>query len=161
MDASVIVVALRVAVSLGVVLALLWWLSRRAAGGRGRTRPSTLSVVGRASVSRHASVTVVEVEGRRLLLGVTDQKVNLITELTTPAVDPAAERTEIEPEDLAAIVDSNPQTAPAADTSAHPSTPAARTPAVPKQRSPLEGSVLDVTVWRQAVAAMQERTIRR
>ena len=40
------------------------------------------------------------------------------------------------------------------------STPAARKPAVPKPRNPLEGSILDAATWRQAVVAVQERTLR-
>lgn len=180
MDTSALVLGLRVVLALAVVLGLLWWLARRTGGGRARAKVTTVAVVGRQSLSRRSGVAVVEVEGRRLLLGVTDQGVSLLTELgSTPAEEPAAERVEIDPADLARLVGdvdeiedlvdpvTVPQTAPArTDTvrraeAAHPSTPAARTPAVPTPRSPLEGSILAPSTWRQAVVAVQERTIRR
>ena len=155
MDSSTVVLALRVVLSLAVVLGLLWWLGRRTAGTRGRVRQASVTVVGRQSLSRHSSVAVVEVEGRRLLLGVTDQGVSLLTELEQAAPAAAAARTEIDPAELADHVGLEPDTS-----DIHP-TPAARTPAVPTPRNPLEGSILDVTAWRQAVVAVQERTIRR
>ncbi len=76
-------VALRVLLSLGAVLALLWWLQRRfVRGGLGakkssRTAP-TLAVVGRQSVGSKASVVVVEHDGHRFLLGVTEHGVNVL-----------------------------------------------------------------------------------
>jgi flagellar protein FliO/FliZ len=149
-----------------------------------------VQVVGRQSLGRRAGVAVVEVEGRRLLLGVTDQGVSMLTELAVRATGPA--RTEIDPDELARLVDMDggrdldtdldtdldadgeltPEsglepvrvphtTARAARPARSTHRPAARTPAVPMPRSPLEGSVLDVATWRQAVAAVQERTIRR
>ncbi|MDO8122173.1 flagellar biosynthetic protein FliO [Isoptericola sp. b490] len=184
MDSSGLVLGLRVLLALAVVLGLLWWLARKTSGGT-RIKAATVRVVGRQSLGRHAGVTVVEVEGRRLLLGVTDQGVSLLTELTAVQdVEPDA-RTEIDPADLARLVDLDEgladdvtddepatsvlalatssrasSTRPAAR-AIHPSTPAARTPAVPTPRSPLEGSILAPATWRQAVAAVQERTIRR
>ena len=105
MDTSALVLGLRVVLALAVVLGLLWWLARRAGGGRARAKVTTVSVVGRQSLGRHSGVAVVEVEGRRLLLGVTDQGVSLLTELAvTPVAEPAAERVEIDPEDLARLV---------------------------------------------------------
>lgn len=176
MDTSALVLGLRVVLALAVVLGLLWWLARRTGSSRARAKVTTVSVVGRQSLGRRNGVAVVEVEGRRLLLGVTDQAVSLLTELATPpAEEPAAERFEIDPADLERLLGdadvddagtTGPDTTPArADTrrteAAHPSTPAARTPAVPTPRSPLEGSVLAPSTWRQAVVAVQERTIRR
>lgn len=183
MDTSALVLGLRVVLALAVVLGLLWWLARRTGGGRARAKVTTVSVVGRQGLGRHSGVAVVEVEGRRLLLGVTDQGVSLLTELAgTPVAEPPAERVEIDPEDLARLVgdleledldgtDPTDGAAPAAHATptddvrraeaAHPSTPAARTPAVPTPRNPLEGSILAPGTWRQAVVAVQERTIRR
>lgn len=208
MDSSTLVLALRVLVSLGVVLALVWWFARRGrTGTRARVRPASVSVVGRQTLGRRTAVAVVEVEGRRLLLGLTDQQVSLLAELTEPA-RPAArgvERTEIDPAELARMVGMDeadlpvlpalaepadvlagepvaaalavpaavpatvpaPASAPApvparaARPERAPRRPAARTPAVPMQRRPLEGSILDASTWRQAVVAVQERTIRR
>ncbi len=160
MDSSTVVLMLRVLLSLAVVLGLLWWLARRTAGSRTRTRQASVTVVGRQSLSRHSGVAVVEVEGRRLLLGVTDQGVSLLTELEQPAVEPADDRAEIDPAELAAMVGLDDPTTDAPATPVRPQ-PAARTPAVPTPRNPLEGSVLAPSTWRQAVVAVQERTIRR
>lgn len=84
--------ALRVAVSLGVVLALMWVLHRRAtkggfgaaAKGRGR-RSAAVEVVGRQGIGGKASVVVVDVEGERLVLGVSEQSVSLLRSGPTPA----------------------------------------------------------------------------
>lgn len=206
MDSSTLVLALRVLVSLGVVLALVWWFARRGrTGTRARVRPASVSVVGRQTLGRRTAVAVVEVEGRRLLLGLTDQQVSLLAELTEPArpAPRGVERTEIDPAELARMVGMDdvdlpvlparaetaelladtpataavpvaapapasaplPAPAPAPARAARPERaprrPAARTPAVPMQRRPLEGSILDASTWRQAVVAVQERTIRR
>lgn len=185
MDTSALVLGLRVVLALAVVLGLLWWLARRTGGGRARAKVTTVSVVGRQSLGRRSGVAVVEVEGRRLLLGVTDQGVTLLAELAAAADEPPAQRVEIDPLDLARMVgdldldlddaddaddlDDAPaspatRTCPTDDvrrSASHPSTPAARTPAVPTPRNPLEGSILAPSTWRQAVVAVQERTIRR
>lgn len=199
MDSSTVVLGLRVVLSLAVVLGLVWWLSRRNAGTR--VKAPTMSVVGRQSLGRHAGVAVVEVEGRRLLLGVTDQRVALLTELDVPLpARQGVERREIDADELARLVDLDgefasdlddmvdgpvvtttasaapvaevpaapdpaPQTMPAPARTARSARtshrPAARMPAVPTPRNPLEGSLLDASMWRQAVVAVQERTIRR
>lgn len=82
---------LRVAVSLGVVLALMWVLHRRATKGglgaakaRGR-RSAAIEVVGRQGIGGKASVVVVDVEGERLVLGVSEQSVSLLRSAPTPA----------------------------------------------------------------------------
>lgn len=76
-------VALRVVLSLGAVLVLLWWLQRRfargGAGSRAKVRGSNnLAVVGRQAVGAKASVVVVEHDGHRFLLGVTEHGVNVL-----------------------------------------------------------------------------------
>jgi flagellar protein FliO/FliZ len=177
MDTTTVVLVLRVALALGCVLGVLWWLGRRAArSGGGQRRTAALTVVARQGLGQKASIAVVDADGRRLLLGVSEHGVTLLTELEAPA--PAAqavqdERVEIDPADLADLValptsrvtagGAVPAQRPAKDQLhlTSPSTPAARMPAVPKPRHPLEGSILDAATWRQAVVAVQERTIRR
>ncbi|MFZ7087978.1 flagellar biosynthetic protein FliO [Curtobacterium sp. RRHDQ10] len=86
-----LVVALRVALSLGVVLALLWVLQRKlskgALGGNGARarRAATVTVVARQGIGGKASVVVVDVEGERLVLGVTESQVNVLSSGETPA----------------------------------------------------------------------------
>lgn len=180
MDTSSAVLVLRVAVSLAAVLGLLWWLARRT-GGRpggkgaraGLLRPRTttqLAVVGRQSLGGRTSVALVAVGDRRLLLGVSEHGVTLLTEVAPEPVEPAAattRREELDAAELERLLEQPVSSSAAASVAAAPvvpstsSAPAARKPAVPKQRNPLEGSVLDATMWRQAVVAVQERTTRR
>ncbi len=90
-------VALRVLLSLGAVLALLWLLQRRFArggiGAKAKARSAaSLAVVGRQSVGPKASVVVVEHDGQRLLLGVTEHGVSVLhTATMEPVAAPASE----------------------------------------------------------------------
>ena len=183
--------ALRVAVSLGVVLALMWVLHRRAtkgglgaaAKGRGR-RSAAVEVVGRQGIGGKASVVVVDVEGERLVLGVSEQSVSLLRSGPTPAPElsivtgpvvlptvapvapvapapapapPTADgfRAELERQDRAATV------LPADTATPLPMRPrgSARRPGrtvVPTAQQ-LQGSVLSADTWRQAAAALRGR----
>ena len=94
MDTSLVALLIRVVVSLGVVLALMAGAAavlRRsgvagtAGVGRGGTRrPRPVQIVSRHGLSRGASITVVRLGDRGLVLGVTDHQVTLLTE-----IDPA------------------------------------------------------------------------
>ncbi|MGL3200535.1 MULTISPECIES: flagellar biosynthetic protein FliO [Curtobacterium] len=91
MDTAVIV--LRVALSLGVVLALMWVLHRvsrkKLVGGKAHgRRAASVEVVGRQGIGGKASVVVVDVEGERLVLGVTEHGVSLLTSGQAPAPAP-------------------------------------------------------------------------
>ncbi|QTE29882.1 FliO/MopB family protein [Pengzhenrongella sicca] len=85
-----LVLGLRVALSLAAVLGLIWYLGRRVAGTSGarKQRSMPLTVIGRQSLGKGASVALVEVAGRVLLLGVGDQGVRVLTEIE-PAADGA------------------------------------------------------------------------
>ena len=106
-DVSVVSLVVRVVVSLGVVLAVMAGAAavlRRGGfggagggggGGLGRSRAAkhSVEVIGRVGLGRNTSVTVVRVGGRALVLGVSDQKVTLLTEtdpadLVPPSIDP-------------------------------------------------------------------------
>jgi flagellar protein FliO/FliZ len=74
-----LLVALRVALSLAVVLGLLWYVQRRVTGGpKAKRNASLVTVVGRQGIGQKASVVVVDVEGTRFILGVTEQSVNVL-----------------------------------------------------------------------------------
>ncbi|GAA4158478.1 hypothetical protein GCM10022286_11410 [Gryllotalpicola daejeonensis] len=86
---------LRVLVSLAVVFGLLWFLARRMRRGTGAAgrRTSTVRVLGKAGVGGKAQVVVVETEGRRMVLGVTEHGVSVLHDADAPpleAVEPAA-----------------------------------------------------------------------
>lgn len=94
-----LLLALRVIVSLGAVVLLLWLVARRVAKGEGGLRglkargaADPLRVVARRGVGQKASVVVVETAGQRFLLGVTEHGVNVLHTAEVPASpDPATE----------------------------------------------------------------------
>jgi flagellar protein FliO/FliZ len=126
---------LRLGLSLGIVLGLFWAIartsSRRMAGSR-----SLLKVRGRQSLSRTASVAVVEVGNRVLVVGVSEGGVKLLTELDPDEIAEPAE---------------TPQAGPTGGRTAgkRRATPAA-TPA-------LGGSILAPDTWKSAWAAATSR----
>jgi len=80
-----VLVALRVALSLAVVLGLLWVLQRKLTkGSKGGRTPNLVTVVGRQGVGQKASVVVVDIEGRRFVLGVTEQSVSVLHDGQAP-----------------------------------------------------------------------------
>ena len=90
MDTSAAALLLRLVVSLGIVLALMMGaaavLKRRSMPGSGmRRRPVPIEVVGRQGLGRSASVAIVRAGGRALVLGITDNAVNVLAE-----ADPAS-----------------------------------------------------------------------
>ena len=72
--------ALRVIVSLGVVIGLLWMVQRRVSKGSKRVRANKLvNVVTRQGIAQKASVVVVDMGGQRFLLGVTEHSVTVLS----------------------------------------------------------------------------------
>ncbi|WP_186317556.1 flagellar biosynthetic protein FliO [Curtobacterium sp. 9128] len=173
-----LVITLRVALSLGVVLALMWVLHRRMAKGqfgagrkpRGR-RSAAVEVVARQGIGGKASVVVVDVEGERLVLGVTEHGVNLLTSGAAPAPEltvvtgpvvlpvrptPSAEafRQELAEQDRA--VPSLPTDPAAEPLPMRPRNRRAQRTVVPTSAQ-LQGSILSADTWRQAAAALRSR----
>ena len=84
-----LVLAARVAVSLAVVLGVLWILQRRVSrSSRVKRATSAVSVVTRQGIAPKASVVLVDVEGSRYLLGVTEQSVTLLSSGQAPLAPP-------------------------------------------------------------------------
>jgi Flagellar biosynthesis protein, FliO. len=77
-----LLLAVRVVVSLAVVLALLWFIARRFSRAGVVSRGVRVEVLARQNLSRHSGVALVAVEGRRFLLGTGDMGVSLIQELS-------------------------------------------------------------------------------
>jgi len=79
--------ALRVVVSLGAVLAVIWFARRWLTGGaKARARTRHVTVLAKQVVGAKASVAVVEADGRRYLLGITEHAVSVLDQLDpTPA----------------------------------------------------------------------------
>ncbi|MEV4514923.1 flagellar biosynthetic protein FliO [Dactylosporangium sp. NPDC049525] len=72
--------ALRVLCSLTAVFVLLWALARLARRGVGSRGAGVLTVLARQQLSRGASVAVIKVADRALVLGVSDAGVSLLAD---------------------------------------------------------------------------------
>ncbi len=176
-----LVVTVRVALSLGVVLALMWVLHRasrkRFAGKPSGRRAASVEVVGRQNIGGKASVVVVDVEGERLVLGVSEQGVNLLTSGQAPAPEltivtgPVALPVRPAPSadafgrELAQQADAT-TSLQTGSTAATDGTAVAPLPMRPRNRrqqrvvpsaQQLQGSILSVDTWRQAAAALRNR----
>lgn len=178
-----LVIALRVALSLGVVLALMWVLHRRMQKGQfgaGRTRgrrSASLEVVARQGIGGKASVVVVDVDGQRLVLGVAEHGVTLLTSgqapapeltiVTGPVALPTADafRAELDRQDeggaglpsatdAAATVSVSDDVLPLRPRGRRA---APRTNPVVPTAAQLQGSVLSADTWRQAASALRSR----
>lgn len=86
MDTALLV--LRVVLSLGLVLGVMWFVARRVGRRPAASRGVALDVVGRRSLGRRSGVAVVDVEGRRLVLGVSDTGVRLVADLGEVPAEP-------------------------------------------------------------------------
>jgi flagellar protein FliO/FliZ len=131
---------LRIGFSLLVVFGLMWGiakLAKRPLVGRGG---ATISVIARQQLSRAASVAVIRLGDRALVLGVTESQVNLLTETDLAAL----EKQFAGPDPIRKPVELN---------GANPVTPVTPTR--------LNGSLLSPTTWRQTVDFLRERTARR
>ncbi len=137
----------RALLSLAAVVTLMWMLGRWARG-RGRRHGSAregLEVIARQSLTRNASVMVVRVADQAMVLGVTEAGVNLLGEVPAGTFE------------LAPVL-----ILPAPMPVTNRPTPvlAAPTAKRPPVRA-LEGSVLSLRTWSQAVDVLRERTVRR
>ena len=136
---------LRVVLSLGIVLGLMWFVARassRKLGGRSR---SVVAVVARQPLSRGSSLAVVEVGERVLVVGVSDGGVSLLTEM-----DPA---------ELTSRAPVQPERAPTDPADALGARPARALACGPLHAAPrgTSGSLLAGTTWKQAWAAATSR----
>ena len=109
-NASTILMLLRFGFSLAFVFGMIWFAARIAKkqGGlrpRGAGSSPRIEVLDRQAITRHASVAVISLDGRAVLLGVTDQTVTLLgdaPELDTPSSGDTSipEPTELEPAEI-------------------------------------------------------------
>ena len=130
---------IRVVLSLAVVLGLLWFIARTSSRRFGGSARSMVRVVARQPLARTASLAVVEVGDRVLVVGVSENGVSLLTEM-----DPSELPAEL-PSEVAAEL-------PVGESAvlARAARRASTTPG-------LAGSVLSTQTWRQAWAAATSR----
>ncbi|MBL7254626.1 flagellar biosynthetic protein FliO [Paractinoplanes lichenicola] len=142
---------LRIGFSLFIILGMMWGLARlirRPLLGRGH---GTLEVLNRQQLSRGASLAVVKVADRAMILGVTDQQVSLLGETEVEIFEHhhAEHRDHLEVDDeLAAELADGPKDLPG------------RHPAAPRPGR-LEGSILSPRTWKTAVEFLRDRTSHR
>lgn len=142
---------LRVVISLAAVLGVIWFLQRRLVkrGGRGRAVQKPITVVSRQGLGNKASVAVLDIDGRRFVVGVTEHAINVLHASEAPAaIDAEFSRVLAEAEPVeSTVVD-----LPAAGTSA---TAGAAVSGVAQPTSMLAGSILSSQTWRQALAGLR------
>lgn len=176
----------RVLLSLALVLGLMWGIGRWArsrTGGKGKGR-ETLTVLARQQLTRNASVAIVKIADRAVILGVTDAQVSLLGDADLALVEaslpssslrraprsrpvpsviesvPAAEGEPVVAAMPMAAPARKPLAAPAPKPMAAPA-PKPATVSKPARIKGLEGSALSLATWTQAVEAVRERTVLR
>jgi len=162
-------IALRVLVVLGVIVALLWFVQRRVTKGRTsarRRRGNAVTVVGRQGIGPKASVVVVDVDGNRFVLGVTERQVSVLHTADRPH---DADVTRLKPvREVAAATgttDSAPTSGAGSTTSSTSTISSTRQDAdflTAQGRASvfdeaLKGSILSPATWRQASAAVRPK----
>ena len=152
----------RMLLALVFVLGVMWLLARWARKPMGGKADRVMTVLARQQLSRTSSVTVLRVMDRALVLGVTEQGVQLITETELSAIEDAL-ATEAETgrswARKRALTAAETAAEPAGEADgAEPSTPR---PAGVGRPAALDGSVLSPKTWRQLVSAARELTVRR
>jgi len=143
---------LRVVVSLGLVLALLWMAARTLQKGRVRAAGGVdVDVLARLPLAQKSSLAVVRLGDQALVLGVTESGVALLCQ--APVADVATVA------DAAAVAD-------VAAVAGQPGAPAGAVPAgrvaarQAARSSAVAGSALSPQTWTKAVAAVRELTVR-
>ncbi|WP_166878270.1 flagellar biosynthetic protein FliO [Salinibacterium sp. ZJ450] len=165
-----LLLALRVLLSLGVVFGLLWVMQRRMTrGSRGKDVATPIRVIGRQRLGAKASVVVVELQGKKFMLGVTEQSVNVLHAETGTATPVPLSSEPTPAEEFARSmrqVSASPSTDASADTTADAAIPASATsdspPALlrPRRDRPsnaLGGSILSPHTWKQTADVLRQR----
>lgn len=162
----------RLIASLAVVVGLMLLLARLVGKRYGARAGAPVQVLHRQPLSRSASVAVITVGSRVLVVGATDQQVSLLTELdpeelaeddsdadllTMPTLAASPEAAPVSAPTLTALASA--VTGPAATErparGSHRAAPAPRR--APASTGALAGSVLSPQTWRQALAAVTGR----
>ena len=131
--------------ALALVIGVLWLLARLARKPMHRRGGDGLTVLTRTQLTRGACVAVVRVDGRALVLGVTDNGVTLLREADAALFAPTA-TTHRTPIDLDSTLEAELD-----DLVDRSGSPVAAGPG-------LAGSVLSPATWRQAAAALRSRS---
>ena len=153
-NVDAVFVVLRVILSLAVVVGLLWIVQRRLTKGSTSVRNTKLvRVVTRQGIAQKASVVVIDVEGQRFLLGVTEHSVTVLNATEVPAPEPVLETVDAAAPERAAAFGSALATA---KKTALPSGQPSFDPRTGQPRaSVLDGSLLSPSTWKRAASAVR------
>jgi flagellar protein FliO/FliZ len=142
----------RMLLALGIVLGLMWLLARYARRPLTGKADRVFTVLARQQITRNASVAVLKVADRALVIGVTDQGVQLLSETDLEQIETAL--TVVKP---ATGRKSGTLTAPGTMSPVELDGATAPTAG----RGALDGSVLSAKTWRQLLESARELTVRR
>ena len=115
----------RILFSLLVVLGLMWGLARLVRRPLGGSRSGPITVLGRQQLTKGASVAVVRVVDRALVVGVTDAQVTLLGEADLAALaqpEPMERREAVSLDELSTLVAPRPAASPFAGSALSPRT---------------------------------------
>jgi flagellar protein FliO/FliZ len=160
--------ALRVLVSLGAVLGVIWFTTRWITNGKRSqlaraAKVKQLTIVAKQGLGAKASIAIVETGGRRFLLGVTEHAVTVLDRLELPA-EPAVPTTPIRlPSFERALEDAQRSAPPGAPMVVRepiqlmPATRRAAREAETSRPAPsrVSGSLLSADTWRQTAMALR------
>ena len=146
---------LRVGLSFTFVLGLMWFAARVFRGKLGSRGAGVLEVLARQQVGRGASVAIVRVADRAMVVGVTEHGVSMLGE-PIGDLELFAGTAEVAGTATNELATTGLVTSRRGITAS--GTPAMR-PSGEKSR--LNGSILSPSTWRQALHILRERTVRR
>jgi flagellar protein FliO/FliZ len=163
--------ALRVIVSLAVVIGAIWFVQKRlgrAAKVKSKSKP--IAMIARQTVGVKASVAVVEFGAKRFLLGVTEHGISVLDSTEIEPVQIEETETVAQPSrvsltasgqhfaDALSLVDGGPPVPATAARELRPGSDSGVESAYLRSRpakSTIAGSILSASTWRQAFAALR------
>jgi flagellar protein FliO/FliZ len=160
---------LRIGFSLLIIFGIMWLLAKVARKPLAGRAGGALAVIGRQQLTRGASVALVRVADRTLIVGVTENQVTLLGETEeSTLVRPAAQPVEVrEPVALVDTTASGPA-APGLTSEERARREGGALEAMRPARAEraqsgtaLDGSLLSPRTWSQTVAFLRDRTVRR
>src|SRR4051794_30565202 len=145
---------LRLVLSLGAVIALMWLAARVLRGSMGGRNTGALEILARQQLSRGASVSVVRVADRALVVGVTENHVSLLAETDLDLIQLAQEAG-------SEATDQDADTSVSVDEDGNVRIVGQPLPRSGRGSTPLAGSILSPDTWRRTINALRERSTRR
>lgn len=156
---DVLTLTLRVVLSLAFVVLVLWYVQKRVSKGQsGKRGVDALTVISRRGLGKTSSVVVVETDGKRFLLGVTEHSVNVLHSSDAPGPEPLEI---LSTGNIFALKLADATGEAAATGTAHPAgieeiTQNPLTVRRHRQPSLLDGSILSPGTWKQTRAAIRK-----